>query len=463
MLNERWRRKAYFKLHRLIGSELATYYQEFLSLETKSPEFVSELQARRAKELVAYVSSHGFFYPYRVPRNKEISLRDFPVLTKDHIQELFESFISPEIKKQYLSAKRTWGYSWTCVETGGSTGFPTKVIHDRDFRDLNRASRLYTQYMCGFPIGTAHFKLWGSMAEINASRGSWLQRTASGLAGEVILNAFRMEEADIDRYIKIINNSSIEHMMAYSDAAYRISEYILSTSRPVRPLKSVMSCAGTLTEEMRESISKAFGSARVHNMYGSRDCGALACECSLGALHVFENKVVLETVDEHGSPVAAGQPGRILVTLLGNYGFPLVRYDIGDVGILTERRCNCGLPTRLLERVEGRSIEFLVTTNGGYISPTYFRHLLGVVHNNGAIRRFQIIQHTKDHVVLTLEKARAASPATLAKFVENVRPDLLAVFGEGMNLDIRCVDRIHENDNGKFIFAINRIGRSMLA
>lgn len=460
MLRERSSRFAYFSLHRMIGSRLPEHYQEFRTLETKSPQSMQDLQAERLTKLLAYASTQVPFYRQRVQSRAALSLRDFPVLTKSDIRGNFEDLMSPQIRQEHLANKQRLAYSWLPVQTGGSTGTPTTVIHDREFRDLNRAARLYTQWMCGFPIGVPYFKLWGSMREINDSKGSLQQRVAASLAGEVTLNAFRMEDSELESYIQIMNNSSIAHMMAYSDAAHRMAEYILANRRSVRPLKSVMACAGTLTEEMRQTISRALGKARVHNMYGSRDCGAMACECAHGAFHIFENKVILETVGPNGEPVSFGQSGRILVTLLGNYGFPLVRYEIGDVGVRSAKSCDCGLPLAILDRVEGRNIEFLLTVSGGYISPIYFRHLIGVVHNSGVIRRFQIVQDARDHAVLALEIEPSANESVVGASIGNIRRDLMTVFGLGMNLEINRVDRIPESVSGKFIACINKTVQS---
>lgn len=459
MLRERCSRLAYFNLHRLAGSRLPEHYRAFLGLEGKPSQDIEKLQAERLGRLLAHARDHIPFYQKRVQAKGSLALRDFPVLSKNDIRENFQDLMSDEIRQEYASGKNRKFYSWMQVQTGGSTGVPTTVIHDREFRDLNRAARLYTQYLCGFPIGKPYFKLWGSMREISDSRESLQQRVASRLAGEAILNAFRMDDPEIEAYLHSINNSRIEHLMAYSDAAYRFAEYILASRRSVRSLKSVMACAGTLTEPMRKSISEAFGGARVHNMYGSRDCGAMACECASGSFHIFDNKVILEAVDRDEEPVNQGEPGRILVTLLGNYGFPLIRYEIGDAGAFSDKTCSCGLQTRILDRVEGRNIEFLVTAAGGYVSPIYFRHLIGVVHNPGAIRRFQIVQHARDRVVLSLEKEPGAADSVLGSVVENIRRDLMTVFGGPMHLQIDIVSQIPESASGKFLCSINKTGQ----
>src|SRR5262249_13193906 len=111
------------------------------------------------------------------------------------------------------------------------------------------------------------------------------------------------------------------------------------------------------------------------------------------------------------------------------------------------------------DRVEGRSVEFLVTSEGEYVSPAYFIHLIGVVHNPGVIRRFQIVQHARDRVVLLLEVEPGAVDHVLSPALKNIRRDLLAVFGPSMLLKIDVVPKIQDSASGKFIFALNKTGQ----
>src|SRR5215472_977532 len=452
MLKPGLNRLAYFSLHRLIGSRIRDYYREFLGIEKQTAAQIRELQAERLEKLLLHASRNIPFYRERVEARNGLGLDDFPVVKKEDVRANFEKLMSAEIREEYRSGRKRRRYSWIAVQTGGSTGMPTTVIHDRDGRDFGRAARLYNQYLCGFPLGTPYLKLWGSMREINDAKGSFAQRLASRLAGETIFNAFRMEDAEIEAYINLINRSCADHLMAYSDAAHRVAQYILKHGRKVRPLKSVMACAATLTEDMRYTISSGFGGARVHNTYGSRDCGSMACECGRGAFHVFENRVVLEA-----GPTGAGHAALILVTLLENYGFPLIRYEIGDMGTYSKEACDCGIPTRILSGVEGRDIEFLFTTAGGYISPIYFRHLIGVMHNPGVIRQFQIVQHAMDRVELKLVAEPGAADRLLQDSVAKIRRDLVAVLGQPMTLKIEIVESIPASGSGKFIFALNRV------
>ena len=460
MLISGFNRLTYFSLHRLIGSNIRKYYREFLSLETQTAEQVHAVQTARLEKLLRYATRNIPFYKRNVSERMRLTLNDFSILTKMAIRDNFRDLMAPEILEEYKHGKPSRFYSWIAVQTGGSTGMPTTVVHDRNFRDSGRAGRLFNQVLCGFPLGVPYIRLWGSMRDINNSKASLTQQTASRLARETMLNAFRMEDAQIESYIDVINRSSAKHIMAYADAAYRMAQYVLAHGRKIRPIESVMACAGTVTQHMKDTIALAFGSPRVHNMYASRDCGPMACECRAGSLHIYDNQVFLEVVDEKGHQLPAGDAGRILVTLLGNYGFPLIRYEIGDVGARSAASCSCGMHTGILDRLEGRTVEFLVTRTGGYISPAYFIHLIGVVHNPGVIQRFQVVQHKEDDVELKIQPESAASQALLDESVAKIRRDLLAVFGEPLNLKIRLVESIAPSSSGKFLSSINAIRKS---
>ena len=450
------RQTCFFGLSRLIGSRVGGHYREFLDLERATPDALRALADRRLQDTLSRAARDIPFYSQRVAPSRDVSLADFPVLTKTDLGAYFAELMCRDVRVQYEAGRRSGaGYSWLEVKTGGSTGVPTVVIHDAAFRDRGRASRLYSQHLCGFPFGVRYFRLWGSMAEINRMADSASHRILSRLAGEVLLNAFRMDEADIRRYVEMINRSAVRHMMAYVDAVHAMARYIRRTGSAIRPLASIMACAGTVTPDARADIQAAFG-ARVHNKYGSRDCADMACECDRGRIHIYSHQVRLEVVDDHGRPAPPGQVGRLLVTLLDNPSFPLIRYEIGDMAALDSAECSCGRPFPLLDKLEGRCLEFLASTRGGYVSPLYVRHLIGVIHNPGFIRRFQMVQETATRYALALEISAGLDDAAYRNSAERIRRDLLAVLGNDADLRVSRVAEIPPSASGKFLYTINR-------
>jgi phenylacetate-coenzyme A ligase PaaK-like adenylate-forming protein len=77
-------------------------------------------------------------------------------------------------------------------------------------------------------------------------------------------------------------------------------------------------------------------------------------------LHVFEDQVLLEVVDDDYRPVPDGTPGsRLLVTNLFNRTQPLIRYELNDLVTVSPHACPCGRPFPLLESVGGRREDVL--------------------------------------------------------------------------------------------------------
>lgn len=451
-----FKRQLFFAASACCGSRLGPLYREWLLLEHADESAIHEQQQTRLSRLLREAVRDVPFYRERLAASSCPVLADFPILTKSLIGEHFASLMSDALRPTFDQGPGR-GYSWVMVQTGGTSGVPTRVIHDAAFRDQGRCSRFFSQYLCGFPWGEPYLWLWGSMAEIHQARESWPKRIMNRLAAAELINAFQMDEHRLEGYVDRINRSPARHLMAYVDAAAQLARYIRQRGVAIRPLSSIMACAGPVTDSTRQLLEEVF-QARVHNKYGSRDCTDMACECDRGGLHLYSHHVCLEVVDDAGRPVPAGATGRFLVTLLGNSSFPLIRYDIGDRGALCERRCSCGRPFPLLDRVEGRQLEFLRSPRGDYVSPVYIRHLIGVVHNPGSIRCFQMIQETTTRYSLDLVLDSVVTPVEWARMVEKITRDLQAVLGAEAQLTIRRADAIAPSISGKFRYVINRVG-----
>jgi phenylacetate-CoA ligase len=109
--------------------------------------------------------------------------------------------------------------------------------------------------------------------------------------------------------------------------------------------------------ETRAKIEAAWG-ARVFDHSGMTEIGAASFECAQrpGGLHVIEDEFVAEVIDPATlAPVPDGPDGaegELVLTNLGRWGSPLVRYRTGDrVRLRRGARCDCGRWYAWLEAV----------------------------------------------------------------------------------------------------------------
>ena len=122
-------------------------------------------------------------------------------------------------------------------------------------------------------------------------------------------------------------------------------------------LEKVLYAGSPLGSEDREWLEKSLRARRVASLIGANDGGQIGYQCERlrGSLHhAVDDFNLLETVDERGRSAGEGEPGRILITSLLKFAYPLIRYDIGDIGRIVSTRCACGRPSRVFELL-GRS------------------------------------------------------------------------------------------------------------
>lgn len=97
--------------------------------------------------------------------------------------------------------------------------------------------------------------------------------------------------------------------------------------------------------------------------YGSREMalgGAITCPAHAG-MHLRENHVIAEIVDESGRVLSPGEYGELVITTIGMEAMPLIRYRTGDYTRILPCACPCGSQTIRLDRLDRRPLGTEIT------------------------------------------------------------------------------------------------------
>jgi phenylacetate-CoA ligase len=198
-----------------------------------------------------------------------------------------------------------------------------------------------------------------------------------------------------------------------------------------------------LSGAVRAALERAFG-GRVTNIYGSSETKEIAWECSAGRLHVNADVVHVETVDAAGTPVPPGEEGDVVATLLVNRAMPLLRYRIGDRGVLGTEPCRCGLALPALGVVTGRETDVLELAGGRRLSPYALTLALEQVPG---LLRYQVRQLAADRLRITAVAAPGIQAGTIAEQFSNA----LARGGAGgLEVEVELVPTIAAVPGKKF-------------
>jgi phenylacetate-CoA ligase len=165
--------------------------------------------------------------------------------------------------------------------------------------------------------------------------------------------------ARVGGLVEELNEFRPEGIFTYPSTASLLAERQLAGELRIEP-RWVVTGGEVLTDDIRERIDAAFDRTPFDG-YGTTEVGYVAVECdSHAGLHVFEDQIQIEIVDDEYRPVPAGRPGtRLLVTNLFNRTQPLIRYELDDLVTASPEPCPCGRPFPLLKKIEGRSDDIL--------------------------------------------------------------------------------------------------------
>ncbi len=424
--------------------------------ELEQSQFLSEdqiksLQLIRLQKLIEYAYNHTVYYREVMDaatiKPKDITcladVEKLPILTKKIIQERRDDMIS----NQYAHSELIKDSS------GGSTGEPTIYYKDLARHNLRRADQIRHDRWSGWDIGKRKALVWGAQRDLKAVQSFKEHIIARYIERQWELDAFEMSESAMYEFTSLLEKIQPSMILGYANALYLYAEFLLK-NQPSHGIKldGIVSSAETLTPEKRQTIEEAFR-CKVLNRYGSREVGLIASECKQQiGLHINAENILLELVDPNGHAVSSGN-GDILVTDFWNFGMPLIRYKLGDVGTVAENKCSCGRGLPLLGNVAGRTGDFFVSQSGEKIHGEYFTHLFYEVPE---IKQFQMIQESLDLIVFNLVEAKLVEDRS---YLDNIMSKTKEMLGETVEIKTNFIEEIKPTATGKLLFTISKVAQ----
>ncbi len=394
-----------------------------------------ELDAWQAQALAEHLAWARAAVPFFEERARSDALADFPILTRADLQDDLENLRDHTRSRDELKLDAS----------GGSTGKPVQFFQDDAYWHQEFATEVFLSHWWGLQPWSSTAFLWGVD---DPSSVHWKAKLEMRLLGVAVLNVFDLTDATMGAFLEHIRRLRPACLHGYVSALDTFGAYAARHGGLGFEPTVVRSAAEALDETRRGRIEQAFGAAVV-DAYGSRESASLAAQCLHGSYHVLSHGKVIELVDENGDAVPPGTPGRVLVTDLTNRAFGLVRYENGDVASWSEQtECPCGCPYPILERVHGRTSDFIRTPDGGQVHGEWFSHLF---YGHAEVVRFQVRQTQLDRVEILTEGPAGAED--LEPILSKVRERL----GSGVDVTWRSVDEIPLTPSGKYRFTVSDV------
>lgn len=364
-------------------------------------------QSEALDGLRQHIYAHSPFYKKFHHGLTDRPLQELPVLTKAIMMEHFDDLVTDqairlEAVRAYMTnrkADQQFLGRYYVNATSGSTGQPGIFLFDRSEWITVLASFARAHEWAGVKVNLMHRMKMASVA----SESPWHMSSQVGLSLKSWwLPTLRMAASEpLGTIIESLNAWQPEMLIGYASMARILADEQLSGRLHIAP-DLVYTSSEVLTDETRRRIEAAWGQPPF-NTYGATETGGLAAECAEGRrMHLFEDLVIAEVVDEHNRPVPPGVYGdKLLITSLFSYTQPLIRYELSDsVQLAAVPVCLCGRSFVPISGIQGRGedvLHFPSAAEGEVaVHPITFHQILDGVSVGG----WQVIQEADGLKVL---------------------------------------------------------------
>lgn len=339
----RWRR---------FNAEFHALLAQYQQRSYWTPDRVGAWRDQRLQQFVRHAAATVPYYRHLFRRlgidaAQVRSLEDLehlPVLTKRDVQADPDRFV-PEALSEPA----------TVCHTSGSTGAGLRL--PSTWRAQREQSAVWWRYYSwhGLAFDTPCLYLGGrSVVPVQQQCAPFWRYNRAGR--QLLFSAYHLNVRNAVAYLEEIRRSGADWLHGYPSMVALLANYAMQHGERI-PLRRVTLGSENVLSHQARAIRNAFGVSPCDH-YGMTEAVANISQCPDGRLHVDEDFAAVEFL-----PDGTGWH-RIVGTNFTNPAFPLLRYDTGDLAMLTGADCKCGRPGRVVDGIDGRQEDYVVTRTG---------------------------------------------------------------------------------------------------
>lgn len=332
------------------------------------------------------------------------------------------------------------------ITTGGSTGQPISVFIDQKEDAWRKAIYLRANIVAGQRIRDR----WVTI--IDAQYSNSLNRLQKWLG----FYPRQIVPITLDRSLrfKIVRDMRPDVLDGFPSALHLLAkDFERNGGETIQP-RIVFGSGELIDKDAISYLEKTF-CAPYFDQFGCTEIDRSAWQCSNHeGYHMDVDSVIMQFVDEDGGEVGSNERGEIVYTSLFNKSFPIIRYNIEDVGVPIDDDCSCGISLPLMKIVEGRHNSFLVFNDDKIVTPIEFIEKLGAFKMEKEVEQYRVIQEKADCTRILLKKAsknvdEESVRRVLIKNLCRAYPDVIGSEKAEFPFEIEFVDEIPLSLRGK--------------
>ncbi|GAB5400716.1 MAG: phenylacetate--CoA ligase family protein [Aureisphaera sp.] len=398
--------------------------------------------AEKRNAILDFHFQENAFYRNFLGNKRPNRWEDVPVMQKSDLQ-------------QPLTKRLTQGYSKrNCYinKTSGSSGHPFIFAKDKFSHALS-----WAEFMDRYEWFDIHLdkslqaRFYGIPLD---TLGYQKERLKDRLSKRYRFPIFDLSNAKLERILRAFSKKRFDYISGYTSSIVLFAKFLRKKGLVLKEVcPTLTSCLVTsemLFESDKNLLEQVF-QIPIVNEYGASELGLIGFTNKHDEFVVNSEGLLVEVVDQNGTVVPNGNPGRIVITSLYNKAHPMIRYDIGDTGILSP---SGSFKKPILEKLVGRTNDIAVLPSGKTVPGLTFYYVTkSVIEDDGNVKEFVVEQIALDSFkilytseeILTDDKRKTIEDA-LYKYLE-----------PGLSLSFERVDVLDRTNRGKLKQFISKL------
>ena len=340
---------------------------------------------KKKKEIVAFHLNNNLYYQSLAKNSNPDDWNSVPIMTKRDLQVSLQERLSKGFTTKNVYVNKTSGSSgdpFIFAKDKFCHAMTWAVIQNRfnwfdlDF-NTSRQARFY-----GIPLDP---------------KGYYKERFKDTLSKRYRFSVFDLSDEAFEGHLKKFEKTAFDYLNGYTSSIVQFAKFlrrknlVLNSICPT--LKACVVTSEMLFDDDKTLMETQFG-VPVINEYGASELDLIAFQNPNDEWVVNSETLFVEVLDKNNCQVKHGEEGRIVITSLFNKAHPFIRYDIGDVGILSEKST---VRKPILKKLIGRTNDIAILPSGKKAAGLTFYYITkSIVEDDGNVKEFIIEQTAKD-------------------------------------------------------------------
>ncbi len=384
--------------------------------------------------IVNYHLLNNSIYRTLVGKESISNWDEVPVMQKSDLQKPLQERLSEghTLKNSYVN------------KTSGSSGQPFIFAKDKFCHALTWAEIInrFGWFDIDFN-STLQARFYGIPLDF---KGYYKERIKDWFSSRYRFPIFDLSDSKLESYLMVFRRKKFYYINGYTSSIVLFAKFLKRKKivlRDVCPsLKYCVVTSEMLFESDKELLETNLG-VPILNEYGAAELDLIAFTNNKSEFIVNSETLFVEILDDNNKPLPHGVPGKIIITSFYNKAHPLIRYDVGDLGVLSEKST---YKTPILNQLIGRTNDIAKLPSGKIVPGLTFYYITkSVIENDGNVKEFVVEQTTLELFTISYVSEKVFGPKESRYIEENLDKYL----EKGLRFTLKKVSKLDRSKSGK--------------